>query len=137
MVAGNSTSNKSLLKHLKYKAWENGANAIINIQRSNQKRELLKHESNYLSSEPYDTTYSIPYNASSLQGIAVIINQDSLFKSTYTTEKDTSFVSFVENEAIKEKERIAERKESGTILTILTIAIVLPIKILLLMATED
>ena len=111
-VAGNNTTGESMLNNLKYKAWQNGANAIINIQRTNQERTLIKHESNYLFNEPYDTTYNIAYNASSLQGVAVIINQDSTFKSKYTLEKDTSFVSFVRNEAEQEKERVKSRKET-------------------------
>ena len=83
-ATGSETSTtEELLNFLKYKAYQNGADAIINV-----KKESVIRKTGYLFDDEYDEIYSAP----SFNGIAVkYTNQVELIKNV----PDTSFVRYV------------------------------------------
>jgi len=83
-ATGSETSTvEELLSFLKYRAFQNGADAVINV-----KKESIIRETGYFFDDEYDEIYSAP----SFNGIAVkYINQTDSIR----TMADTSFVKHV------------------------------------------
>jgi len=91
--------NQEILDHLKYKARENCANGVINIQKGLRDRT----EGVGLSDE-----HDKPYDAHTFQGVAVQIDADSLFLEKYGRQTDTTYIQQVKTTLDK------ERKQAGT-----------------------
>lgn len=85
-VGNEYSSNEKILDHLKYEAWRNCANAIINIENN------FKERTTGLSlNDSSEDVYSVPV----FTGIAVKIEKDSAFISSHGNAIDTSFVAQV------------------------------------------
>ncbi len=113
-----SASNAKVFNHLRYQAWKNCANGIINISDGYRNRE----EGIFFSPETKET-----YSSKVFKGIAVKIKTDSAFISMYGADTDTSFVNYV----IKDHDKVMEEKNrqvnqsiiGGLVIAVLTIAL--------------
>lgn len=113
------SSNASVLDHLKYKAWINCANGLINVSAGYRDREqgTLFHSD---LEEIYSSRY---YHA-----IAVQIETDSAFVSKYGLGMDTGFVKTVETY----KEEVS--KEKSNQFAISTVGIIVLVALVLVLA---
>ncbi|MGD9900194.1 MAG: hypothetical protein AB7T22_13815 [Calditrichaceae bacterium] len=113
-----SASNAKVFNHLRYQAWKNCANGIINISDGYKNRD----QGVLLSPETRDT-----YSSKVFKGIAVKIKTDSAFISMYGADVDTSFVNYVLNDVnkvMKEKDdQVNHSIIGGLALAVLTIAL--------------
>jgi hypothetical protein len=93
-------SNTEVLNYLKYKAWENGANGLINIKSDYKNRE----QGVLFNSESEDI-----YNSKYYSAIAVKIAVDSAFLAKYGNGTDTTFVTEVKNYRSKQGQRTSNQ----------------------------
>lgn len=109
------TTNSKLLNQLKYAAWNNGANAIINIQTGYKDREQ-----GVLFNDERTENYASKYYT----GIAVQIQQDSAFWNRYHPETDISFIQEVEEYNLAEANKTAGQVLASVVAWIALIVIV-------------
>ncbi|MEY2829556.1 MAG: hypothetical protein RIQ33_1414 [Bacteroidota bacterium] len=94
------TSNDTILNLLKYFAWKEGANALIDISKSTQ--------SNYKNFGDSLNIKSIPY----YKALAVKIDKSKLFNDKYGNIVDTSFAA-ISNKFLKDDKSKKENSESA------------------------
>lgn len=103
-----NASGDDVLNHLKYEAWSNCANAIINISQESVSKSYLQTDYNLTD------TYNVP----SYSGLAIQISNVEEFAAKYRSkETPLDFTNKVE----KQKKSDASRSEAGNALGILAI----------------
>ena len=107
--------HSAILDHLKYQAWRNNANAIINISDG-----LNPRETGYL----FDSTPNV-YQAKVFKGIAVSIDIDSAFIAKYGNNVDTSFIANVQWANLQHGEKQESQFVISILATILAIVVVI------------
>lgn len=95
-TAGIDASNEKVLNHLKYEAWSNCADAIINVKQSYKNRET----GTLIDSKDSKMNYS----STVFSGLAVKIKTDTLRMST-----DTLFIQKVRNEFAERNKKTSEQ----------------------------
>jgi hypothetical protein len=90
------TTNDSLIAHLRSRASQSGAHAIINIK----KTDKTKSRDGFIS-DKYKEQYSLPM----FSGVAIKYTDELLTDSAVLETNDTSLVIPVENEKISEEQK--------------------------------
>ncbi len=101
-------TNEDVINNLRYEAWSNCANAVINVKKS-----YIRREAGTLTTSRF---YEDTYNANYFSGIAVKIKTD-----TNNIEADTSFVQIViiKDKAHNEKSQDALNYSFFTFFTVI------------------
>lgn len=88
-------STENIINHLKYKAWSNCANGIININKNVSTRKRGDNLMDLIDfSEDRARNLDI-YDAKFYTGVAVRIKKDTAFLAKYGNDIDTTFVEKV------------------------------------------
>ena len=94
------SDNNEVLESLKYKAWQNCANGVIQIRKGTRYRR----EGMGLTTDETD----IEYNANTFHGLAVQIDVDSTFLAKYGNITQATFITRIE----KRQEQSRQRTEN-------------------------
>jgi len=108
------TSEESFMKQLQYTAWKNKANGIIAISSNYTPNQVEVKVDNSNQTSTHNFT-----NSKFVKGIAVQINQDSVFTKKYGAGIDTSFIP----QKITAEETQNKKKSNGVFISFWSVII--------------
>jgi hypothetical protein len=109
------SDNQEILENLKYTAWENCANGVIQIKKGSRYRREGMGLTN--------TEEDIVYDANTFHGIAVQIETDSAFLAKYGSLTQATFVANIRQRQEKEKKQAQSQVIMSALLGAGTVAL--------------
>lgn len=103
-------SDTEIIDYMKYYAWDNCANALINIEKDYITRELTYHYSDHDEQQIH--------NATLYRGLAVKIDKDATFMKKYGDTTDLDFVQIVSANLEKDEKSNVAKKAIGSVLLV-------------------
>ncbi|MEO9802911.1 MAG: hypothetical protein ABJF04_06670 [Reichenbachiella sp.] len=109
-VTGRKNSNgDEVLDHLKYEAWTNCANAIINITSETVTKPYINTE----------LTLTDSYSVSAFSGLAILVSEDAIFRQEYQNKAvEIDFIQQVESQLKSDKSKHQTGESVGILLLI-------------------